>query len=92
MTNHAQRGAEAARSFAGNVRAEMARQNRTAAQLASVLGVTAHTAGRRLAGKVNFSAAEVVTIAAWLRVTPTALFAECPVLSGAAGEVRSGAA
>lgn len=61
------------RRFAGNVRAEMARQNKSIGELAEVLGVTPHTAGRRYNGKVEFSATEVMALADWLSVELSAL-------------------
>lgn len=53
---------------AAAVRAELARQQRTATDLAAVLGVTPHTAGRRLAGVTPFNVVEIMRIAAWLDV------------------------
>lgn len=44
----------------------MARQRRTALDLAEVLGVTPHTAGRRLNGDVPFTIVELVVVSAWL--------------------------
>lgn len=64
MTNH--RSVDA--RIAGQVRAELARKKGTAGELARVLGVTAHTAGRRLAGRTSFTVAELVLVADWLGV------------------------
>ncbi|MDQ1111205.1 transcriptional regulator with XRE-family HTH domain [Microbacterium testaceum] len=66
MTNHAAVGLAAAQRLAGEVRAEMARQKRTAGEMARVLGITAHTAGRRLSGAVAFSVTELMAVAMWL--------------------------
>lgn len=74
MTSHATRGADTASLVAGQVRAELARHNKTAGDLADALGVTQHTVGRRLSGKVPFTAAELVQTAAWLGVDTADLF------------------
>jgi transcriptional regulator with XRE-family HTH domain len=55
---------------AGQVRAELARQGHSIADLADCLGVTPHTAGRRLSGRTDFTAVELVQIAGWLGVHP----------------------
>ena len=65
MTNH-----PTAEAVASDVRAEMARQRKTQAELATVLGVTAHTVGRRLSGDVPFNVIELVQIGLWLGVEP----------------------
>lgn len=59
--------------LAAEVRAELARQKRTAGELAEVLGITAHTAGRRLSGAVPFNVVELNTAARWLGMDPTVL-------------------
>lgn len=58
---------------AGEVRAEMARQKRTASELATVLGISAHTAGRRLNGESPFNVLELATVCRWLEVDLAAL-------------------
>jgi len=63
MTNHS-----LDRSVAAEVRAEMARQQKTQAELAAVIGVTAHTAGRRCSGAVPFDVIEIAAVAEWLSV------------------------
>lgn len=44
----------------------MARQRKTAAELALVLGITQHTVGRRLNGAKPFNAIELMSTASWL--------------------------
>lgn len=68
MTNHASAGREVAARVAGQIRAEMARQRCTTADLAACLGVSPHTAGRRLSGRTDFTAVDLVLIADWLSV------------------------
>ena len=74
MTSHATRGSKTASLVAGQVRAELARRNKTAADMAKELGCNQHTAGRRLNGSVPFTAAELVQIAAWLGIDTADLF------------------
>jgi hypothetical protein len=66
MTNHAGAAEATAQRIADDVRAELARQKKTAGEMASVLGITAHTAGRRLNGDVPFNVVEIAIIARWL--------------------------
>ncbi|REC98371.1 BetR domain-containing protein [Microbacterium sp. AG157] len=73
MTNHAAVGTAAAQRLAGEVRAEMARQKRTAGEMARVLDITAHTAGRRLSGAVAFSISDLMSVAMWLGMDPKEL-------------------
>lgn len=54
--------------FADEVRAELARQRRTAGDLAIALGVTQHTVGRRLNGDTPFNAIEMVLVARFLGI------------------------
>lgn len=54
---------------ADEVRAELARQRKTAAGLASTVGITAHTMGVRLKGAVPFNVAELMIIATELGMT-----------------------
>lgn len=73
MTNHAAVGETAAQRLAGEVRAEMARQKRTAGEMARAVGITAHTAGRRLSGAVPFNITELDAVARWLGIDVAAL-------------------
>lgn len=66
-------GSEISKALADEVRAEIAVQRRTANDLASVLGVGAHTVGRRLAGVSPFTVVEMATAAEWLGLSPDAL-------------------
>lgn len=59
----------AAVSVADEVRAELARQRKTATELAVVLGITQHTAGRRLNGGTPFNIIELFAVASWLGLT-----------------------
>lgn len=68
MTNHAAAGRAAGARVAGEVRAELARQRKTAADLSAALGVTQHTAGRRISGEVPFDVIELAQVAIWLGV------------------------
>lgn len=62
MTNHS--GLD--EQIASEVRAALAKHRKTAADLARVCGISAHTAGRRLNGASPFSIVELFTIAEWL--------------------------
>ncbi|RKE60431.1 BetR domain-containing protein [Microbacterium sp. AG238] len=73
MTNHSLVGAVIAGLLAGEVRAEMARQKRTAGEMAGALGITPHTAGRRLNGATPFNVVELGNVAHWLGMTPDVL-------------------
>ncbi len=55
--------------IAGDLRAEMARQKRTGGELAVVLGISAHTAGRRLNGDVPFDVIELAAACKWLGIS-----------------------
>lgn len=59
----------AAVSVADEVRAELARQRKTATELAVVLGITPHTAGRRLNGGTPFNIIELFSVGTWLGLT-----------------------
>lgn len=74
MTNHAIVGRDEAQGVAAQVRAELARRGHTAGDLATMLGTTPHTVGRRLNGRVSFTAVEIMQIAAWLDIDVAALF------------------
>lgn len=64
-----------AEALADEIRVEMARQRRTATELAPVIGVSAHTAGRRLNGAAGFNVFELFLAAAWLGTTADVLIA-----------------
>lgn len=68
MTTHAAAGREAGQRVAGEVRAELARQRKTAADLSAALGVTPHTAGRRISGEVPFDVIELTQVSIWLGI------------------------
>jgi transcriptional regulator with XRE-family HTH domain len=55
-------------SVAAEMRAEMARQRRTATELAAFLGCSVQSASRRLNGEVRIDLDEVALIADWLGV------------------------
>lgn len=56
------------KATAAEVRAEMARQNKTQAGLADALKVTAHTASKRMSGEIPFNIVELLAVARWLEV------------------------
>lgn len=60
---------------AGNVRAEMARQERTVAELAEVLNLTPATVRRRVKGLSEFRRDEFTALADWLELAPGDLLA-----------------
>ncbi|WP_336630643.1 MULTISPECIES: helix-turn-helix domain-containing protein [unclassified Microbacterium] len=60
-------------ALADEIRVEMARQRRTGHELAVVLGITAHTAGRRLSGATPFDVVELARVGRWLAVDPATL-------------------
>lgn len=62
-------------AVADEVRAELARQRKTAADLARVLGLSAHTTGRRLNGDAPFDVTELAVTAGWLGLSVSALVA-----------------
>lgn len=64
---------EAAIRVADEVRAELARQRKTAAELAAVLGIGQHTVGTRLKGAVPFNVVELIATASWLGVSVSEL-------------------
>lgn len=63
MTNH-----PAADHVAREVRAELARQRKTAGELATALALTPHTIGRRLSGEKPFTIIEIAQAAVFLGV------------------------
>ncbi len=70
MNDHA----AVAQRVAAEVRAEMARQNKRQSDLAAALGITAGTAGRKHAGRVEFTLTELVQVADWLDVPLSRLY------------------
>ncbi|WP_102191528.1 hypothetical protein [Microbacterium aurantiacum] len=83
----------AALSVAAEIRAEMARQRKTASELALVLGITQHTAGKRLNGSTTFNLVELFRAVSWLGLSleEIAHRAEAPEQKAAA-EMRRAAA
>ncbi|WP_169309959.1 helix-turn-helix domain-containing protein [Aeromicrobium marinum] len=71
----------AAEAVAGEVRAEMARQRKTQAELATILGTTTATAGRRLDGSVPFDVVELCMVAGWLGTSPDRFTATLPTVA-----------
>lgn len=59
-------------ALAAEFRAELAVQKRPASDFAVALGITAHTAGRKLAGASSFSTLEMAVGAQWLGIAPDA--------------------
>lgn len=55
---------------AAELRAEMARQGKQKSELAAVLDVLPHTAGRRYSGEVALNISEIITLADWLGIPP----------------------
>lgn len=65
--------AEYAAAVGGEVRAELARQRRTQADLAEALGLSAATVSKRLDGSSPFDLVELAAAANWLGVRVDAL-------------------
>lgn len=63
----------ASQRLAGEMRAELARQKRTATEAAATLGVTPATIGRRLSGETPFNVIEIASLCRWLGVEPAVL-------------------
>ena len=63
----------ASQRLAAEVRAELARQKRTATEAAATIGVTPATMGRRLSGETPFNVIEIASICRWLGVEPAVL-------------------
>lgn len=82
-------GDVAARRFADEVRAELARQRRTAAELALAVGITQHTIGRRLNGVTPFNAVEMALAARFLGVSLPVLWERAATPVHAAEAVAS---
>jgi transcriptional regulator with XRE-family HTH domain len=78
----------AAVSVADEVRAELARQRKTASELASVLGITQHTAGRRLNGGTPFNLVELFSVASWLGLTVEEIARRAEHAASAAAEKK----
>lgn len=70
------RGVRADQLVAGEIRAELARQRRSQAELAELLGVSKPWLSRRLSGETPLSVADVAVIAEALQV-PTRTFTDC---------------
>jgi transcriptional regulator with XRE-family HTH domain len=62
-----------AERVAAEVRAEMARQRRTQAELAAAVGLSPQSIGRRLSGEHPFDVEELERAAAWLDVSVSSL-------------------
>lgn len=75
MTRQALAAEAVQRMIADEVRAEMARERKTASELAQVLGVTQHTIGRRINGASPFNVYELAQVAECLGTTTDALVA-----------------
>lgn len=75
MENQAveQRASEFVLRLADEVRGELARQRRSASDLAAELNISQHTIGRRLSGATPFNAFELVVVSAFLGLSLTAL-------------------
>lgn len=63
----------ASERVAGEIRAELARQKRTANDMATELGIAPHTAGRRLNGERPFNVIELVAVCRWLGIDMVAV-------------------
>jgi transcriptional regulator with XRE-family HTH domain len=61
-------------SVADNVRAEMARRNKSQADIAQQLGITRQGISRRLLGRTPFDVDEIAAIARYLNVPVGVLF------------------
>lgn len=62
-------------TIAGELRAEMARQQRRSRDLAEVLGLSQPAVSARLNGRQALTVDELVTIARWLDISPVPLMA-----------------
>lgn len=61
---------------AAAIRGLLASHRRTQAELADVLGITQSAASRRLTGRMEFSASEVLQVAEWLDVPAARVLGE----------------
>ena len=61
---------------AGNLRAEMARQRKTSADLADALNCSQSSASRRMTGETVMDLDELAAIANWLQVNTNALLSK----------------
>ena len=75
---------QTAQRVAGEVRAEMARQKRTARELAAVVGISEHTAGRRLNGETPFNIVELAAACRWLGISIAGVLRRAEVVEAAA--------
>lgn len=57
-------------SVAAEIRAELARQNRTQSELAAAMHLSTAAVSRMLSGKVTIDLAQLAVIARFLRTTP----------------------
>lgn len=78
-----ERHAAVAQQVAAEVRAEMARQNKRNTELAQVLDVTPGTAGRKVAGRVEFTLTELFQVAQWLTVPLQNLYPDAAAVESA---------
>lgn len=69
---------------ASNVRAELARKNRTAGELAESLGLSRPTLRRSLSGSRDFTTTEIEEISHWLNVPLSTLMKRAETQSPAA--------
>ncbi|MHC9046743.1 helix-turn-helix domain-containing protein [Microbacterium saperdae] len=76
--------AEVSTRLADEIRAELARQRKTAGELGAVLGITQHTIGRRLNGGTPFNAIELMQTASWLGMSLSELVRRAEVEMAAA--------
>lgn len=63
-------------TVSGEIRAHMARQQRTQADLAATLGLSQGQVSQRLHGRIVWSVDEVGAVAAWLHVSPAELIGD----------------
>lgn len=71
-------------AIAAEVRAEMARQRKTQADLAAALGINPATAGKRLNCTAPFNTVELYKVAVWLGVPPEQFYPREVSTGGAA--------
>lgn len=68
--------AQFAEAIASEVRAEMGRQSKTKADLARALGISQHTAAKRLNASSPFDAIELFRVGEWLGVPSSQFWPE----------------
>lgn len=64
------------KALAANIRAELARADKTQADLAAVLGLSQAAVSRRLAGRTPMDIPELEVVADWLDVSLAQLLSE----------------